>query len=88
MTEPDLALVCEWARAKVATGAEPPWAWYQYMKLIETLETIMASTACVTTERSRQSDLHPDAHLQLVVATGQKDSALPHHAGLPVQTPM
>ena len=25
----------EWAWAKIDRGHEPPWAWYQYMKLIE-----------------------------------------------------
>ena len=25
---------------RVATGNEPPWAWYQYMKLIETVAAI------------------------------------------------
>jgi hypothetical protein len=31
----------------VATGNEPPWAWYQYMKLIETVAAIQTSRAAV-----------------------------------------
>jgi hypothetical protein len=32
---PTLIRVKEWAQSKIRAGAEPPWAWYQYMKLIE-----------------------------------------------------
>jgi hypothetical protein len=35
-----LIQVLEWAEDKVAAGREPPWAWYQYMKLIETVNAI------------------------------------------------
>ena len=38
MTRAELERVLDWANDKLATGAEPPWAWYQYMKLRETLE--------------------------------------------------
>ena len=24
----------DWAQGKIDNGTEPPWAWYQYMKLI------------------------------------------------------
>jgi hypothetical protein len=42
-----LALVRDWAEAKVSTGREPPWAWYQYMKLIETVSAIQTGRASV-----------------------------------------
>jgi hypothetical protein len=38
-----LALCRDWAEGRVASGNEPPWAWYQYMKLIETVEAIQTS---------------------------------------------
>ena len=28
----ELERVRDWANAKVQSGSEPPWAWYQYMK--------------------------------------------------------
>ena len=43
-----LELCRHWAEGRVATGSEPPWAWYQYMKLIETVEAIQTSRAAVS----------------------------------------
>ena len=40
-----LELCRHWAEGRVATGNEPPWAWYQYMKLIETVSAIQTSRA-------------------------------------------
>lgn len=45
MTRADLERMRSWADAKIATGEEPPWAWYQYMKLRETLDAIIAGMA-------------------------------------------
>jgi len=42
MTRTELERVLNWADGKLAAGAEPPWAWYQYMKLRETLQAILA----------------------------------------------
>lgn len=45
-----------WAKGKIRAGGEPPWAWFQYMKLIETVEEIQKSMAATTTmEDSQQS---------------------------------
>jgi len=47
-----------WARTKIDAGSEPPWAWYQYMKLVETCDAIlMGMAATITTENSPQSEL-------------------------------
>jgi len=43
-----LALCRDWAEDRVASGSEPPWAWYQYMKLIETVAAIQTSRAAVS----------------------------------------
>ena len=45
-----LALCRDWAEDRVASGNEPPWAWYQYMKLIETVAAIQTSRAAVSAE--------------------------------------
>jgi len=42
-----LQLLRTWAEKRVATGTEPPWAWYQYMKLIETVTAIQGGRAAV-----------------------------------------
>lgn len=70
--------VRDWAKAKIASGNEPPWAWYQYMKLIETADAILGGQACVTTENSQQSEQHQDARLRLVDSTYQPGSARSH----------
>lgn len=38
-----LRQVREQAQARIDAGQEPPWAWYQYMKLVETCDAILAS---------------------------------------------
>lgn len=83
-----LEQVREWADTKLASGEEPPWAWYQYMKLRETLDAILAGMAVVTTESSPQSEQHQETRLRLVEATDPQDNAQRHPAGLPTQTPM
>jgi hypothetical protein len=80
--------VRQWAKDKIASGSEPPWAWYQYMKLIETLDAILGGSTYVTTENSPQSPVHSGAHLRLVDATYPQDSVQRHPCGLPVHLPM
>jgi hypothetical protein len=86
----ELRSVRKGAQSKIDTGAEPPWAWYQYMKLVETCDAILAGTASstVTMENSLQSALHPDVHLRLVDSTYLQDTSRPPHVGLPAQMPM
>jgi hypothetical protein len=43
-----LATLRNWAEERVGSGSEPPWAWYQYMKLIETVAAIQAGRASVS----------------------------------------
>lgn len=85
----ELERVRDWAKAKIQGGSEPPWAWYQYMKLIETADAILAGMAAtVTPEDSQQVAQHPGTHLRLVDSACQQDTSRPHPVGLPVQLPM
>ena len=84
----ELEKVLEWASEKLAAGQEPPWAWYQYMKLCETLEAILAGMDSTTTDHSPQSAQHPEKHLQLVDSSDPQDNAPRRPVGLPTQTPM
>lgn len=77
-----------WAKEKIATGAEPPWAWYQYMKLLETIDSILAGVSVATTESSLQSDERLETHLRLVDPIDPQDNAQHRSSGLPVQLPM
>jgi len=67
MTRAELQRVLDWANDKLATRAEPPWAWYQYMKLRETLEAILAGldTTSPQTESSPQSEAPSAGGLRL-----------------------
>ena len=42
MTRDELQRIRDWASRKIVTGAEPPWSWYQHMKLREALDAIIA----------------------------------------------
>lgn len=84
----ELKLILEWSKAKLAQGEEPPWAWYQLMKLRETVEAILAGMAVTTTDHSPQSGEHPGKHLRLVGDSDQPDTAQHRPIGLPVQPPM
>jgi hypothetical protein len=90
MTRAELERVREWALQKLATGEEPPWAWYQYMKLRETLDAIVAGMDAVTPqmENSPQEVQRRGTHLRLVEATCSPDSAQCHRAGEVVRLPM
>ena len=80
----ELELVRERADAKIASGQEPPWAWFQYMKLRETLDGILAGMDSVTTESSQQSAPRQETHLRLVDSTRPQDNAPHRPAGLPI----
>ena len=84
----ELVKIRDWAKAKLAGGSEPPWAWYQYMKLCETLDAILAGMATTILVDSPQSDQPPEKHLRLVADTDQQDNAQHRPVGLPVQLPM
>lgn len=62
-----LTHVREWARDKIDTGSEPPWAWYQYMKLIETVDAILYGSSVVSLKEDLlQSGSHQGSSLRLV----------------------
>lgn len=43
----ELQKVRDWADAKLAAGEEPPWAWFQYMKLREVIDDTLAGMDAV-----------------------------------------
>jgi hypothetical protein len=92
MNRQELEKVRAWADEKLATGQEPPWAWYQYMKLRETLDAILAGQAATAvfnpTESSPQLAERLERHLRLVGGEDQQDTFQPRHVGLPLQLPM
>jgi hypothetical protein len=81
----DLMRIQQWAQEKIAQGSEPPWAWYQYMKLIETINALRTGQAATQpTASSPESVKHLGAPLRLVASTNRQDSAPRHPVDLPI----
>ncbi len=76
-----------WEKHRIRHGNEPPWAWYQYMKLVETLDAILASRKA-TKVHLPESAQRRDTALRLVGSTVQKDTPPRHPTDPHVQTPM
>ena len=78
-----------WAQLKLQGGAEPPWAWYQYMKLTETIDAILAGMAVVSpTANLQESAKRQGTSLRLVDSTFQPETAPPHRDIEKPQLPM
>lgn len=90
MTESELQGVLDWTKEKLATGEEPPWAWFQYMKLQENLEAIINSinSSKLQMASSQQSEKPLEKHLQLVDSTYQQDISQHRPSDEMVQLPM
>lgn len=84
----ELEQVRDWAKDKLQEGSEPPWAWYQYMKLVETTDAILAGMKATSPTGSLlKSDQHPETHLRLVDSTHSPNNAQPRFDTVPVQLP-
>lgn len=64
------------AKAKIATGEEPPWAWYQYMKLIDAADAILDSIGHTSpTGSSQELAQHQGKPLRLVARNDRQNNA-------------
>jgi hypothetical protein len=86
--EKQLTSIKEWAQEKAQRGSEPPWAWYQYMKLVEAINAIQSGMAATTMESSLQPAERSGKLIQLKVTTGPQDNARPHPDIAKVPLPM
>jgi hypothetical protein len=84
----ELNRVREWAQEIIRAGHEPPWAWYQYMKLVETVDAILEGITVTTTVNSPQSVQHQEKPHQLVETTYRQGTSRPHPVGTKVRMPM
>jgi hypothetical protein len=88
MTREELQRVRDWADKKIAEGEEPPWAWFQYMKLREDLDQILAGMdASQRTASSLQSAPPAGSGPRLAVSNVRPSTAQPHQEVAPVQLP-
>lgn len=84
----ELEKIREWADSKIASGSEPPWAWYQYMKLRETVDAILGGIAAtLQTANLQESERRRDVGLRLVESKNPQDTALRRPAGIPTRLP-
>lgn len=84
----DLEKIREWADSKINSGSEPPWAWYQYMKLRETLDAILGGMDSVSpTGNLLESASHPENGLRLVASKSRRDAARRRRVGTPIPLP-
>ena len=84
----DLERIREWAGDKIGAGNEPPWAWYQYMKLRETIDAILGGMAVVTTADSPRSEQRQDSGLRLAVCNDPQEIARRRRLGTSTRLPM
>lgn len=81
--------VREWADEKLTRGDEPPWSWFQLMKLREALDGVLSGMDAVSpTGNLQRLEPPPGTRLRLVASTCLRDSAQPHLIETPVQMPM
>jgi hypothetical protein len=84
-----LSEIKEWAVRKIQGGSEPPWAWYQYMKLIESIDAIVGGMeSVVTTDDSPQLESRSGKVIQLADAKCRRGTAQPHSAQPKLWLPM
>ena len=57
MVKEDLQKLKIWADGKIAAGKEPAWAWYQFMKLREALDAIIAQMEMESVALEMESSL-------------------------------
>lgn len=85
----DLERVREWAIEKLTTGAEPPWSWYQHMKLREALDAILAGMdATQPTGDLQESAIRWGGGLRLVGAIDPQENAPRRSSQQPIPLPM
>ena len=80
----------EWARERLRSGMEPPWAYYRLMQLIDAIDSLAAGAAAVNpTGCSQRSEAPSDETPQQEGGNIYRlDGARLRHAGQTVIMPM
>jgi hypothetical protein len=89
VTRDELERCRDWAIAKVTMGNEPPWSWYQHMKLREALDAILAGMDVTQPmEGSLQSGSHQGSGPQRAAEAERKDTVQRHPTHAVIRWPM
>jgi hypothetical protein len=76
MTRQELQRVREWADTQLAAGNDPMWVWYQYMKLREALDGIIAGMECEALQSQPILPVNqPETGPHLVVSNDRRETA-------------
>jgi hypothetical protein len=75
VTRQEIQRLRTWADARIATGLEPQWVWYQLMKLREALDAIVGQMEAESIALEMEASLPPatDRGPRLVVSNGASD---------------
>lgn len=88
MTKADLERIRDLAVERLSTGSEPPWVWYQLMKLREASESLIdGMEATQPTVGSQEPGSRRGAGLRLVDSGDRQEIAPPHPDNLSVRLP-
>jgi hypothetical protein len=88
MTKADLERIRDLIVERLATGSEPPWVWYQLMKLREASEALMdGMEARLPTGGLQAPGFSRGASLQVVGTADQQESAQRHQCAVPARLP-
>jgi hypothetical protein len=80
MTIEDLQGLRDWADAKVTAGRCPLWAWYQYVKLREALDGVVAAMTCAGIQIESPLPSYVEIEPRIVVSNTRPDNGWPHTA--------
>ena len=69
-----------WASEKRSSGQELPWTWFQYLKLEETLGSILSGMSASFPLGSLPPDLRQERHIRQAGPTDQQESAQLHQS--------
>ena len=85
----DLERIREWADTKIGSGSEPPWVWYEFMKLREALDAILGGMTVVTRTASlQQSGKRQGNGLRLVASKHSRGTVQRRPAAESILLPM
>lgn len=88
MIKTDLERIRDLAVERLSTGSEPPWVWYQLMKLREASESLIEGMdATQPTVDSQERGSPRGIGLRLVETGDQQETAQPHPDKLSVRLP-
>lgn len=79
--------VMEWANWKISEGKEPPWSWYQFMKLRESIEAIRTGVMHIPMEDLQESVSPAETAHQPAASIVQLDTARRHRDNETPQQP-